>query len=1177
MRLSKIKLAGFKSFVDPTSLLLPANLTGVVGPNGCGKSNIIDAVRWVMGESSAKHLRGDSMADVIFNGSSSRKPVGQAMIELVFDNSDGTIGGQYASYSEISIRRTVTRDGQSQYHLNGTRCRRRDITDIFLGTGLGPRSYAIIEQGTISRLIEARPEDLRIFLEEAAGISKYKERRRETENRIRHTRDNLDRLNDLREELTKQLAKLERQARTAERYRELKAQERTRSGQLQALRWQQLAAELATQQATISDLERAAAQRLAAQRHAERALIQLREDQAAATEAFNRVQADFYGVGAEIARLEQALQHGRERRGQQHDELIALDERYQREAQQQQQDREQLAMLAQQLTALQPEQELAAEAAELADEALAEAEEALLVWQEQWQHYTEAAALPARAAEVERTRIEQLEGRYRQVGQRRQRLQQERDLLDGSALQAECQQLQQQLTAIAQEVATAEQQVSLSGAAISAQRQQLAEQQQQLDQLRTERQQAHGRYASLQALQQAAQGESSAPSASWLQQQQLTTAPRLLQQLTVTPGWESALEMVLGEALQAFCVTTLTAPLLTQSAALTEGRLMLVAVPTDRPAAAVSSAVAAGGAPPLLAAQVTGPYPTALLAGVRCVASIEEALAWLPQLPATESLITNDGIWLSHHWLRLARDADPRRGVVAREQALRTLQQQLAAIETAATTTLQQLDSEQQQLAAIEQQRDADQQQLAAWQRQQGQLQQQLTTRHGRLEQIQQRQQQLDGELAELAEEQMLTGDTLDEAQRRLHQALSEVDQLNEQREALTGDRDLLRDTVDTQRHTAREATARAQQLALQQQRLVSEQQATEQALQRLTQQLTELAQRRQQLAVAVESAAEPLALLAEQLDEQLDRRLRLEQQLSAVRQQLEQLMQAQRTHEVGRSEAEQEGEQLRGQLDQVRMARQESQIRQQTISERLQEQGEPPITELLSTLPATATAADLELQLTELVGQINRLGAINLAAIEEFQQQQERKHYLDSQYSDLVTALETLENAIRKIDRETRQRFRDTFDRVNAGLQAKFPRLFGGGSAYLELTGDDLLDTGVTVMARPPGKRNSTIHLLSGGEKALTAVALVFAIFELNPSPFCMLDEVDAPLDEANVGRFCELVREMSKQVQFIFITHNKVTMELADHLAGVTMHEPGVSRLVAVDVAAAVELAAI
>jgi chromosome segregation protein len=1168
MRLSKIKLAGFKSFVDPTTISLPTNLTGIVGPNGCGKSNTIDAVRWVMGESSAKNLRGDSMTDVIFNGSNSRKPVGQASIELIFDNSDGTLGGQYAQYGEISIKRTVTRDGQSLYHLNGTRCRRRDITDIFLGTGLGPRSYAIIEQGTISRIIEARPEDLRIFLEEAAGISKYKERRRETETRIRHTRDNLDRLNDLREELEKQLNHLQRQASTAERYKQLKQEERVLKGQLQALRWRSLDGDAHKQEHQIHEQETALEAQIARQRSAEAGIEAKREAHIEASDQFNRVQSEYYGIGADIARLEQTIQHARERYTQQRQDLEQLERAWNEAQVHQESDHRKIEDLQGKLLELEPQHAQAQEAEALSAAALAEAEQAMQEWQSNWESFNQDANEPSQTAQVERARIQHLEQQVGQLQQRLGRIEEEQGNLSVGNLDGELEMLREQLAE--SELHSAGFQERLGGCIeqINRQREQSHQESQELDQLRTRLQSQRGRHASLEALQQAALGKRQGAVTEWLTRQGLAEARRLAQGVTVADGWERAVECVLGDHLEAVCVDGMD-PILGTLGSLEHGSLTLFDTRT--------TAAPAGNGGETLLSRVSAEWPLdALLGSVYVAEDLSAALAQRSRLAAHESVITRDGVWLGSGWLRVARDADERAGVLQREQELKELTESIAALEEQVEALQQSQEAGRQRLRELEEERERVQADLNEANRRHAEQKSQLSAKQARQEQIASRRERLQGEAGELqeqigqAETQMLT------SRRELHTALERMEELAQQREELAARRDVLRDTLESSRERARSDRERAHELTVRIQTMRTELDSTQQGLERMNQQLGQLAERREELKMALAEGDSPITLKAEELEALLEKRMAVENRLTEARRTVGDIDHAIRELETERHSAEQQAQNVRSNLERMRMGWQEMSVRRQTLQEQVAEAGFE-IEALLAELPEQADINGWEQELESIGQRIQRLGPINLAAIEEYEQQSERKKYLDAQNADLTESLETLENAIRKIDRETRTRFKETFDKVNKGLQEKFPLLFGGGHAYLELTGDDLLDTGVTVMARPPGKRNSTIHLLSGGEKALTAVALVFSIFELNPSPFCMLDEVDAPLDEANVGRFCKLVKEMSGQVQFIFITHNKATMELATTLTGVTMHEPGVSRIVAVDVDEAVELAAI
>ncbi len=1167
MRLSKIKLAGFKSFVDPTTIPLPSNLIGIVGPNGCGKSNVIDAVRWVMGESSAKHLRGDSMTDVIFNGSTSRKPVGQASIELVFDNTDGRAGGQYAQYNEISVKRTVTRDGQSSYFLNGTRCRRRDITDLFLGTGLGPRSYAIIEQGTISRIIEARPEDLRIFLEEAAGISKYKERRRETENRMRHTRENLARLEDLRDELGKQLERLQRQARTAERFKELKAEERLLRAQLQALRFRVLSQGVRELDASIAEQETAYQAGLARQRSVEAEIEKQREGHVEATEGFNEVQGRFYGIGADIARLEQSIQHTRERRQQQQQDLQQLEGAL-REAQTHLgSDRERLAQLEAALADIEPQRAQAEQAEAEAAAGLAESEQAMQDWQAGWAQFNQRATEPAREAEVERTRIQHLDQQNFQTQQRLERFEEERRSHSTEAVEQEMAELAERLAVL--EAQIGEHQGRLQGRqrAIAEQRERNHQLGPRLDQARSVLQRLRGRHASLEALQQAALGKRAGAITGWLEQQGLADAARLAEEIAVDKGWERAVETVLGANLQAICVEDID-PLAAMLGAVDKGSLTLFQTGTpgvvEAPAAAQS-----------LAARVRAPWSlTSLLAGVYTADSLEGALAVRRGLGAAESVITPDGIWLGPNWLRLARDSDEQAGVLQREQEIKEAEAEIQRLEAEADELQTQLEDGREALRQLETEREDAQSVLNRSNREHAGLQADLSARRARLEQLQARHERLASESAEAREQIERNAAELAEARGRLQQALDSMELLTQEREALERRREELRGALDTARQQARGTRDAAHDVKLRSETLRTEQASTRQALERVTTQLSQLNQRQAQLSESLQESGTPLEDMGRELEELLEKRMQVEEELSAARRRLEDIDHRMRELEAERNRAEEQVLETRGRLEQARVGSQELRVRSDTLREQVAEGGFE-LDAVLAELPEGAEEAAWAEQV-ETVGQrLGRLGPINLAAIDEYKEQSERKAYLDSQHADLNEALETLESAIRKIDRETRTRFKETYDKVNSGLQAAFPRLFGGGHAYLELTGEDLLETGVTVMARPPGKRNSTIHLLSGGEKALTAVALVFAIFELNPAPFCMLDEVDAPLDEANVGRFCNLVKEMSERTQFIFITHNKATMEVAQQLTGVTMHEPGVSRLVAVDVDEAAEMA--
>jgi len=1166
MRLTKLKIAGFKSFVDPTIVTFPSSLTGVVGPNGCGKSNIIDAVRWVMGEISAKHLRGESMADVIFNGSSARKPLGAASVELVFDNSDGKIGGEYAAYNEVALRRAVSRDGTSDYYINGTKVRRKDITQLFLGTGLGTRSYAIIEQGMISRVIEARPDELRAFLEEAAGISRYKERRRETENRIGHTRENLERLNDLREEVEKQIRHLQRQAATARRYQTLKDDERKLQAELLMLRMQSLDAEAGQRDAAASSCETAMQAVLAELREAEAAIERMRSDQNSKAEALAATQSRCYEAGAEVTRIEQSNQFARELRQRQRADLEQAELQVTDLTAVLQRDRGQLEALSSELTSMVPGLD-AAHAEELrTTQALGACEQALGEWQHAWDAHALEVANCQRETGVERARIEQLESEQRRLLQQRERQESEHasllQLQPGVALQT--------LEANAESARDAGRKAAGELAELLAQiaetRDREREQAESLNALRTRWQEALGVQVSTEALQQAALGKASGKVTEWLKSKSLDRQPRLAQQLRVERGWERAVETVLGSYLEAVCVAGLES--VTDLLSSFDGGHLAV-VSTGE------SAAASGDAASLQAKVQGAALLGSVLSTVYTAETLNDALRLRSRLSAGQSVVTRDGIWMGSDWLRLSRDADPHTGVIEREQTLRALHVEVGGLADQVKDLERRLELTRQQVRDHEDRRERLQADVNRLHREHVDRRAEFDSAQARSADAARRMAQLETDLGDIRTELERTDVDLRAARGRMATAIDKLAALEPQRVALEQQRDRMRQEQDVARAAALAAQRLARELAIQVESRRSSHTSLTSTLSRVEQQLQGLQARRNQLAAQLEDGEAPLAAAQVQLEEALRVRAGIDAELQAARIASEELDAQLRERDAARLAVEERVEAARSSLDDARLAAQQVRIRRESVAEQLAATQFDPA-ELEAQLAADATVAVWEAQLEETRGRIERLGQVNLAAIGEFTEQSERKEYLDRQCKDLTDALETLESAMRKIDRETRTRFQETFDKVNAGLKEKFPRLFGGGHAYLEVTGEEGAASGVSVMARPPGKRNSTISQLSGGEKALTAVALVFAIFDLNPAPFCLLDEVDAPLDENNVGRFCDIVREMSRNVQFIFITHNKSTMELAAHLVGVTMNEPGVSRLVAVDVDEAVRMAA-
>jgi chromosome segregation protein len=1170
MKLEKIKLSGFKSFVDQTIIPIHGNLTAIVGPNGCGKSNIIDAVRWVMGETSAKHLRGGNMADVIFNGSSTRKPVSLATVELLFDNSAGKVGGEYSQYAKLAIKRQVSRDGMSSYSLNGTRCRRKDITDLFLGTGLGARSYAIIEQGTISRMVEAKPDELRIHIEEAAGISKYKERRHETELRMNNTRENLARLNDLREEIGTQLKNLHKQAQKAEKYIELKKQQRQIKLELLAMRWQEhqrIAQQLQQQLETVANQHNSL---FAEHKENEQTLENKRLEQKTQQQQLETVQTQYYQLANEVSRLEQAIAHHQHNHQQTELEIKRLQQQAGSTATEYQQE---LALL-EELKASQLETEeslvVAEEHLEQAIENQQQGQQQQRLWQQHWEDYRNKSSKQNQQIEVQQTKINQLEVHNRQLSVRLEKLQQQCEELSAVQSQLDLEMLAESLAEIEeQREIVAMQLVSSQQQNLSA-RQQLKQLHEQLHDSRSTLQNVSGKITSLELLQQHAMGKDKKNLLAWLEQLRLEKQSRLAEFLQVESGWELAVEVVLTDFLEAVCLDNIDPVIAHLSQLKNEAVVLLETYTKDL----TGFKNLPGLELPRLVDKISAPYNlSSLLNGIYCVNTLETAQQFRHQLKPYESIIALDGTWLGFNWLKVYAKHDAHSGVLQREQQYRTFKQQREEVELKIGELEEQIEQLEAEVKHLDTQREQ-------WLQQDKRLTAEFSARNAelnaaqiRIEQQTQRLQHARNEVAELQEHLQENTQAVAEAQLLKQEAVERNEELAEQKIALEQTQNELQNQqyqLDQSVHGARQqlhslqsqleasrSTEKAAQKQLERLRLQQQQQA--QRLQELTQQQATLAPLAQEQQVLLETQEKQ-----QQAEQQLKQQRVLHQELETVIAQLSKAtLQAQQALEKHKQE-----------LDKIRFAQQENQVRQQTVVEQLEE-NITEVEEVLKNLPEHANEPAWKKQLDELSQAIDRLGTINLTAIEEYKAQSERSLFLENQHNDLTDALETLELAISKIDRETRQRFKETFDKINLGLQTKFPKLFGGGQAYLELTEQNLLESGVNIIARPPGKKNSSIHLLSGGEKALTAVALVFSIFELNPAPFCLLDEVDAPLDDANVGRFSKMVEEMSQSVQFLFISHNKVTMEIAQQLTGVTMKEPGVSRMVAVNIEDAVQLA--
>ncbi|WP_018912473.1 chromosome segregation protein SMC [Thiomonas sp. FB-6] len=1171
MRLSTIKLAGFKSFAEPAAFNLPGQRVGVVGPNGCGKSNIIDAVRWVLGESRASELRGDSMLDVIFNGSGTRKPAGRCSVELVFDNSDHRVSGSFGQYTEIAVKRVLTRDGGSSYFINNQPVRRRDVQDIFLGTGLGSRSYAIIGQGTISRIIESRPEELRVMLEEAAGVSKYKERRRETENRLHGTRENLLRVHDILRELGGQLDKLEQQAAVAQRYNELQQQSQFSQHALWLLRLREAEQRQGRLREQGGRAQLELEQHTARLRAAEAELEQLRQAQYASAETLNGAQAELYAAQAEVARLEAEIRYvveARERAQRGHAELRDQLGQWQQRQQQARADAETAAIEIE--TAEQSQQQAAARVEEQG-ELIPALEARLADAQMRAAEFRAQAAAAQQRLQAEAERQRNLGQQRQAVEQRMQRLQAERRQLAAPDL-ARLAELDQQHAALSTACERAQAEVD--------------EGQQRAPRLQAERQQAQhqaqqaaatltattARMQALKALQEKVMTEGRLQP--WLARHGLESMARLWSRIQVEPGWEDALEAALRERLAALELRAL------------DGAGALAADPPPAklsffspPQGAVPPAAPAGLRPLAALLRVGDPGLRAVLedwlAAVYTADSLAQALQRRDSLPPGAVLATPEGHMVARHSVSLYAADSEQAGLLARAQEIDNLERQQRAqqllagqAQDAAALAEAEFARAQEQLSQVTRDLQSLTQQAHGVQVDRLKLQQQQQESSARAE-------RLDADLAEAAAQEEELQIQLAESEARFEQLDAELGNSQQQHADL--------DTVAL-REQSELAQARATLRNLEQEqaesayavRSLQQRMADAQRMDATAQQQIDAAQER------LRAAEEELERLHDEsaragLQEALEAREQAQQRLQARRAEHDELSARVRATEEQRVLLERELEPLRAAIGQRQLDEQEARLQAQQFEQQLAE-AQVDLAALQQELEARSDLAPEQLarDAQRLQREIAALGAVNLAALDELQQSRERKGFLDAQNADLEQAANTLEDAIRRIDAETRTQLRQTFDEVNKHFGRLFPELFGGGSARLIMTGEEILDAGVQVMAQPPGKRNSTIHLLSGGEKALVAIALVFGIFHLNPAPFCILDEVDAPLDDANTERFARLVETMSDATQFLFISHNKIAMAMAEQLVGVTMQEQGVSRLVAVDMDSASRMVA-
>ena len=1168
MRLTSVKLSGFKSFVEPTTISVPGQLVGVVGPNGCGKSNVIDAVRWVLGESSARQLRGEHMHDVIFNGSAERKPVGRASVELVFDNALGRIGGPWAGYSEISVKRVLSREGDSNYYLNGQHVRRRDVQDIFLGTGLGPRAYSIIEQGMISRVITSKPEELRVFLEEAAGVSKYRERRRETELRLEDTRENLSRVGDIQAELATQLEHLAQQAEVAAKYQDLQSQLALNHNLLAFTRLREAEQAKNRYGNEVQKVQVSLEAEMAKMRESERALETLRNRHYEVTDNLQELQGALYSANAEVQSLEQEINFLGENRRRMGTQLEAIG----REAHEVERriadaraegERWQAEIEAARAAIAERERD-----AERAREALPAAEEA-----------ARKAATEVRAAESEMNAAEQAQGVHEtreshalkllsQIEARKNRLKQENMGLVFPE--------PQKLAALEGErAALAARRSELEGAQREAEARLPAledERRAAIDRLHEATRELAGLEAALQALEaQQARLDTDAKLKEWIDAHALDRAERLWQAIRVEAGWDDAVEAALGVRLNAVKLPDAggLAALLRDAppgnfAVFVERGAPDAAAPSShlKPLASVVSSTRAG----------VSAYLRDALANVFILPEGEDGMELARVLPPGGLLVARAGHLFSRQGVVFHGPQSELHGVLQRQREIEDLRSKIPARSNARSDVEAGLKALERDLTQAQEAARRSRDDLARARQQDHDLEVEYLKLSQSSQQAEQRRVAIREELAVLEEEEGRERLDMQEAQHALEtgaQAIETIVQRLQGRESAAAQ--------------AQQALADARAAISAAERSLSEARFHERSchdkVESQARLATSLGERLQALATHRESVTAELAQLEEaQVRERLQAALGVkserEKVLADARAGLEQLTDELRALEEGRLAVEQSLSPLRERITELRLKEQEASTNAQQYLQQLQEAGASR-EELAEQIEKRMRSSSLANEINRLNEEIAALGAVNLAALAELNTARERKSFLDSQAADLTQAVATLEAAIKRIDHETRELLQETYESVNANFQEMFPALFGGGQASLRLTGEEILDAGLLVFAQPPGKKTQSIQLLSGGEKALTAIALVFSLFKLNPAPFCLLDEVDAPLDDPNTERFCDLVRQMSGETQFLFITHNKITMELASQLVGVTMPEPGVSRIVEVDIEAAMELA--
>ncbi len=1167
MRLKKILIAGFKSFVDLTDIRLPEHLVGVVGPNGCGKSNVIDAVRWVMGETSARLLRGDSMSDVIFNGSTSRKPISKASVELVLDNSDGRSPGKFASFSEISVKRILTRDGTSDYLINNIKSRRKDVMDLFRGTGLGPRSYSVIEQGMVSRIVEAKPEEIRAFIEDAAGISKYKEKRRETENRIEHTRTNLERVDDVRQEISRQLHRLKRQSAQARRFKNLKSEEREVAGQYNVLQLIQLENQLLSETRSSESKRNLLESEMAELRKVEAEVTKLQEHQAESREMYESLQEEYYPLSAEIAEAEQKLEFLEQNKTTNTSEIQQIETGQIERSKQLEQMNQKRKEIQESQSALQPSLEKKASQLDRIQAEYDQADQDLREWAAKVHEFNEKQYAPRQEAQIHQSRIEYLENRITELSNEQCSIETSIEETTNQLSDGNLAILRKKLSDHENTCQECESGLHQSEAELNRIIKDIEAGRDELSQYTNQNHELNSRVQSLEEIQAAFFVKDDKAIQGWMDSMEIENCKKLFEILSIEDGWEHAADRVLGDLLSAMYVDTVTGEFVKQRP---DANLSLI----------LNAPANKHPAPPqpddLIERVDQGKeLLRGLLDGVRTAMSIEDALARREELKGREIFVTRDGTLVGVNWVSFSKSDQQKTGMLVRREELSQLRTRIRQID-------EQINMAQLKIAELQEHRQYQDEDVHAHRTKLAELRSGSSELHGQIgreetawQESLNRIQVLEDRKQQLAEKIAVSGEELQQARQSLKDSLSNVEDMRNQQQAMLGKNRSLDEIASNKLSELNRAREEFHEARLKSQQLTSALSTTDERLERLNKDHEYALDRLDELAFAEATRKTRTEQLQKALEKLLERKAISGKNLAESKNHISGIDRKLSTAQGQQKQINIRVENCREALTQQDMRKQEVRVLHDQHVQAMQE-NDFSIDQIRSSLAEDASIEEWKDRLDKISAKVEKIGPVNLVAIQEFEELSERETYLNSQHADLTEALSTLESVIRKIDQESRARFKETFDKVNMGFNRFFPELFGGGKAELLLVADDLLTAGITVMARPPGKRNSHIHLLSGGEKALTAVALLFALFELNPAPFCMLDEVDAPLDDANVSRYCETLQKLSDNSQLIVITHNKITMEAMDRLLGVTMEESGVSRIVSVDVGRAVEMAA-